>query len=637
MNNEYEINYSCWMDKEGTWGLDGDFDTEEEAIEFCKENNYYSVEKQYYDGNERVKTEEVFINPDYFEDDDYDNDEYLDDDEYVDDEEEGTESEPWYKGIDDEGDADFVVDEEVFEDNDDYVNEKLNYVISRKIRIIKMEDPIDNKRYAGKEGIIKSIETDGFGDTQYWGTWGNVAVYPDYDKIEFIDNESLEEGLFDAEEENVNYGHKAWVLNEIISSMNNEGAYYESGWLYIWPDGETEEECDDDFGDYDSFKDLEDEFISIYKYHDDEDEESNYHDDGLYNPTREAVEIAHEYDKKLGLEPIQVLGKVREGVEKNLNEAPDRYGLETDDEIEWAYQASVDDADKQRRHAYDDRENLKNKYILKVDLSDESQGSICYINKNYWNENPIAYDWENFVTDERNLKNVNDLMTFDTEAEALEFRDNTEYEIFADEVGAEEIESIYYPIQIKDLYKNESLNEDENTATTTEENSNQDYNISIELNTDDDDYDISYSAGEIDYLSAVKINLEKDNSKGYIMISYNANFKFEHDWHGGYAMATRWDPPESPDLDVRLQPLKLEDIVIYPEDNLDSDGELPDNIAFYLKSIEPKLRELIFEKSEDIYKIVDKYIDDNWEEFYDRLEENDNQEPDYDDEPPYYD
>lgn len=94
MNNEYEINYSCWMDKEGTWGLDGDFDTEEEAIEFCKENNYYSVEKQYYDGNERVKTEEVFINPDYFEDDDYDNDEYLDDDEYVDDEEEGTESEP---------------------------------------------------------------------------------------------------------------------------------------------------------------------------------------------------------------------------------------------------------------------------------------------------------------------------------------------------------------------------------------------------------------------------------------------------------------------------------------------------------------------------------------------------------------
>lgn len=386
------------------------------------------------------------------------------------------------------------MDEEVFEDNDDYVNEKLNYVISRKIRIIKMEDPIDNKRYAGKEGIIKSIETDDFGDTQYRGTWGDVAVYPDYDKIEFIDNESLEEGLFDAEEENVNYGHKAWVLNEIISSMNNEGAYYESGWLYIWPDGETEEECDDDFGDYDSFKDLEDEFISIYKYHDDEDEESNYHDDGLYNPTREAVEVAHEYDKKLGLEPIQVLGNVKE-----------------------------------------------------------------------------------------------------------------------------------------------SLTEDENTSTTTEENSNQDYNISIELNTDDDDYDISYSAGEIDYLSAVKINLEKDNSKGYIMISYNANFKFEHDWHGGYALATRWDPPESPDLDVRLQPLKLEDIIIYPEDNLDSDGELPNNIEVYLKSIEPKLRELIFEKSEDIYKIVDKYIDDNWEEFYDRLEENDHQEPDYDDDPPYYD
>ena len=251
----YEINYSCWMDKDGTWGLDGDFDTEEEAIEFCKENNYYSVEKQYYDGNERVKTEEVFINPDYFEDDDYDNDEYLDDDEYVDDEEEETESEPWYKGIDDEGDTDFVVDEEVFEDNDDYINEKLNYVISKKIRILKMEDPIDNKRYAGKEGIIKSIETDGFGDTQYWGTWGNVAVYPDYDKIEFIDNESLEEDLVDDENNNKKNQNKNENLSEDVVNKKGPQPYnFEDDNYKFKVELYTDDESFDINTDYDTFE-----------------------------------------------------------------------------------------------------------------------------------------------------------------------------------------------------------------------------------------------------------------------------------------------------------------------------------------------------------------------------------------------
>jgi len=186
-------------------------------------------------------------------------------------------------------------------------------------------------------------------------------------------------------------------------------------------------------------------------------------DDFLYeivNNTIEEYGLDKDYDIIEGkLKVILQKLNLKDSKDTNLNESPDRYGLETDDEIENAYQSAVDDADKQRRHAYDDRDNIMNKYILKVDLSDESQGSICYINKNYWNENPIASDWENFVTDEKDLNNVNDLLIFDTEAEALEFRDNTEYDIWADEVDAEEIESMYYPIQIKDLYKNESLNE----------------------------------------------------------------------------------------------------------------------------------------------------------------------------------
>ena len=226
----------------------------------------------------------------------------------------------WYEGLDDEGDTDFIEEEEVFEDNDDYINEKLDNAIGKKIRIIKMDDPIDNKKYAGKEGTVTSIETDYTGDVQYWGTWADVAVYPDYDKIEFIDDK-VQEGLFDAEEEEINYGHKAWVLYQIISSMNDETAYYDTEWLYIWPDGETEKECDEDFGDKESFKELEDTFKSIYKYNsadeegvDPEEAEYNFHRDGLYNPTKEAVQVAHEYDKELGLEPIKVLGNVKEAL-----------------------------------------------------------------------------------------------------------------------------------------------------------------------------------------------------------------------------------------------------------------------------------------------------------------------------------
>ena len=33
--------------------------------------------------------------------------------------------------------------------------------------------------------------------------------------------------------------------------------------------------------------------------------------DGLYNPTQEAVDLAHQYDRKLGLSPIKVLGTIK--------------------------------------------------------------------------------------------------------------------------------------------------------------------------------------------------------------------------------------------------------------------------------------------------------------------------------------
>ena len=44
-------------------------------------------------------------------------------------------------------------------------------------------------------------------------------------------------------------GEQAYAMNEVISSLNDERAYY-SNWLYFWPDGATLEEAREDFDDY---------------------------------------------------------------------------------------------------------------------------------------------------------------------------------------------------------------------------------------------------------------------------------------------------------------------------------------------------------------------------------------------------
>ena len=495
-------------------------------------------------------------------------DEYEDDYDYDEDEDDVDES--WYKGIDDDGDVDFVEDEIEEDYSDDYKNERYERLVGKKIRILNMDDPYSGKDYNGREGVIEYVATDPWGDVYFDGTWGSLSIYPKVDSFEYIDDDSLtedsdndkqslekakadwqqkyeearklgdelakynipyvktqtqdgktveqpdfskvpenerksveelykkyktasqqnnmamdnyyklahelgeslvenifdeelntiidkslkesfitegkfkdkvkgfigritkaaaqgvtggavggitagpigaavgaglgaagdivksivgdiidwlkgkkskdnheikdaendiinklgyakakpvlynmrkeydnlqfsedlDEGLFDAEKETINYGHKAWVLNQIISSMNDETAYFDTEWLYVWPDGETEKECDDDFGDEESFKELEDTFISIYKYNsadeegcDPEDAEYNFHRDGLYNPTKEAVQVAHEYDKKLGLEPIKVLGNVKECVDDvRFAESVETDNLETFDD-----------------------------------------------------------------------------------------------------------------------------------------------------------------------------------------------------------------------------------------------------------------------------------------------------------------
>lgn len=111
--------------------------------------------------------------------------------------------------------------------------------------------------------------------------------------------ESLEEDEEDKEPEPDKMNElasEAWLMNKVIESMNNEEAYY-GGWLYTWPDGETEKDCQQHFGEQEDFDDLRKAFIDTYKA---------YHADGLFEPDRETIEYARKQDSILNLRPIDI-------------------------------------------------------------------------------------------------------------------------------------------------------------------------------------------------------------------------------------------------------------------------------------------------------------------------------------------
>lgn len=92
---------------------------------------------------------------------------------------------------------------------------------------------------------------------------------------------------------------RAWRLYLIMRYMNNEDAYY-SGWLYIWPDGSTYEDCMYYFDDEESYKELEDSFKRHYSV-------EEIHEDGLFSSNgvpQSVIEDAHMWDEILGLKPI---------------------------------------------------------------------------------------------------------------------------------------------------------------------------------------------------------------------------------------------------------------------------------------------------------------------------------------------
>lgn len=137
------------------------------------------------------------------------------------------------------------------------------------------------------------------------------AMQGDFDPIkETYCKDIVREALTKSE-----WAEKAWMLNQIIQCMNDEEAYY-GGWLYIWPDECSREECEYYFGDEEDYRELEDSFIRKYKA---------YHSGGLYEAPEEVEKAAHEWDRKLGLAPIENIRRklFREEVEEEEEEDED--------------------------------------------------------------------------------------------------------------------------------------------------------------------------------------------------------------------------------------------------------------------------------------------------------------------------
>lgn len=187
---------------------------------------------------------------------------------------------------------------------------------------VATEDNEDNENATANEEDVEVAENEDDEEESFDETTAHEDEDDDDDKSklgeEFVPEYKLDEeevsnafksvGGLKEEASTNDYAAEAWLMNQVISSMNNEEAYYDS-WLYIWPDGETRKECEYDFGNKEDFEELKEVFIDTYKL---------YHSDGLYDATEEVLAYAHKWDKLLDLAPIENF--VVEDLEDNEND-----------------------------------------------------------------------------------------------------------------------------------------------------------------------------------------------------------------------------------------------------------------------------------------------------------------------------
>ena len=123
-------------------------------------------------------------------------------------------------------------------------------------------------------------------------------------------------------------------MNDVIIHMNNEDAYYGDWITFGPPDGATEEDFKDIAEDEEYFEDVKQLFKHVY---------TRYHDDGLFNSTKEVLDFAHEKDNEFGLDPIDDVAYA-DSMKKDLEEAVEEDEAE---EVEIDSEETEDDAEEE--------------------------------------------------------------------------------------------------------------------------------------------------------------------------------------------------------------------------------------------------------------------------------------------------
>lgn len=122
----------------------------------------------------------------------------------------------------------------------------------------------------------------------------------------------------------LSHAQEAWLMNQVISLMNNEGAYYSSGWLYIWPDECSFEECKEYFSEDESFNELKEYYLEVFE---------EFYGDGFYKIGNEYNhEDILEYIKET-LTELDIKGTLKE-TKKDLWEVVEETVSEIKEEVE---------------------------------------------------------------------------------------------------------------------------------------------------------------------------------------------------------------------------------------------------------------------------------------------------------------
>lgn len=191
-------------------------------------------------------------------------------------------------------------------DNDEVTSDEATFDndVEPEAEEVADEEPADEEELPEIETFEEEPEDDGMETNTSEDELDDLDLPDLGDEIDSDETEEDEDNVKESLHEDVQLNamaEEAWMMNRVISAMNNEEAYFGS-WLYTWPDGETREECAYDFGDTESFEDLQDTFFRTYKH---------YHADGLYDAAPEVVEYAHSIDRKLGLAKIENLAPIK--------------------------------------------------------------------------------------------------------------------------------------------------------------------------------------------------------------------------------------------------------------------------------------------------------------------------------------